>query len=158
MSKIHAVTDQTYAQVFHAWMAEHLGITFDPESTRYIASVVETDDGQFEIAGCTAVNHWTEGACEAHAATDRSKRQKIDRAYIWTTFDYVFNHADKNCMFTYVSVDNHRSLALQEMLGLTKVGLVPGFYGEGKDSFLFSITKQQWLDGEWGSLESPKEE
>lgn len=156
MKNLHTVTDHVYAPLFQAWMAKHLGITFDTDDTRYIASVL-VDDG-FEIVGCTALNRWTKGSCEAHAASDGSKRQKIDRSYIYTTFDYAFRHADKNCLLTYVSIDNVKSLALQEMLGFTKVGLVLGYYGEGKDAQLFSITKQQWLDGKWGSLEPQNKE
>jgi RimJ/RimL family protein N-acetyltransferase len=158
MTQLHTVTDQSYAPVFQAWMAKHLGVTFDLAETHYVASVLENEDGTFETVGCTALNRWTEGSCEGHAASDGSKRQKIDRAYIYTTFDYAFNHAGKNCLLTYVSVDNHKSLALQELLGFTKVGHVPGYYGEGKDAFLFSITKQQWLDGQWASVEAPKQE
>lgn len=157
MSQLHTVTDQTYAPIFRTWLAKHLGTDFDPEDTRFIASVLE-EDGEFAIVGCTALNRWTEGACEAHASSDGSKRQKIDRSYIFTTFDYAFNHADKSCLLTYVSVDNPKSLYLQEMLGFTKVGTVSGYYGEGKDAQLFSITKQQWLDGKWGSLESKTQE
>lgn len=149
MQILHTITDQAYAPLFHEWMKEHLGVTFDSKDTRYIASVL-AEDG-LEIVGCTALNRWTEGACEAHAASDGSKRQKIDRRYIHTVFDYAFRHADKSCLLTYVSVDNVKSLALQEMLGFTKVGFVPSYYGEGKDAQLFSMTKQQWLDGKWGT-------
>lgn len=142
--------------MFRGWLADHLGIVFD-ENARYVASVLE-ENGAYSIVGCTALNNWTEGHVEAHAASDGSKRQKIDRKYIWTTFDYAFNHAGKSCMVTFVATDNHKSLALQELLGFTRVGLVPDYYGEGKDAYLFSITKQQWLDGKWGSLEAAKEE
>lgn len=157
MSQLHTITDQSYAPVFQAWMTEHLGITFDLEDTRYIASVLE-EDGELHVVGCTAINDWTEAACEAHACTDGSKRQKIDRSYIYTVFDYVFRHNGKNCLTTHVSTANTKSLALQEMLGFSKVGIIPGYYGEGKDAQLFSITKQQWLDGKWGSLEAPTKE
>lgn len=157
MSKLITVTDQKYEPLFSAWIFERLGSSFDPAETRYVASILDVE-GKPEVVACTALNRWTMGACEAHAASDGSKRQKIDRAYIWTTFDFAFNHAGKNCMTTFVSVDNVKSLAVQEVLGFKKVGLVEGYYGKGQDAYLFTITKQQWLDGKYGSLEAETQE
>jgi len=156
VSGLHVVTDPRYAPVFRAWMAEHLGIAFG-DDTRYVASVLD-DGGDYRIVGCTAFNRWMEGSCEAHAATDGSKRRKIDRRYIWTCFDYAFNHAGKNCIVTHTAVDNHRSIALHEQLGLAEIGVIPGYYGEGKDARLYSITRQQWLDGKWGAPVAPGKE
>jgi hypothetical protein len=154
LSHLSVVTDQTYAPLFAEFVAKHYAPVDFPD-THYIASVLVNDENQVEeIVGVTALNKWAKGSCEAHAATDRSKRSKFDRKYIWTVFDYAFNHAGKNCMVTHVSVDNSKSQQLQKLLGLRYVGLVRGYYGEGKDAELYSITKQQWLDGQWGSLEA----
>lgn len=158
MDQLVTVTSQSYAPLFRQFLSEELGIAYDLENTRFIASVLHSGEGVFEIVGCTALNAWTNSACEAHAASDGSQRQKIDRHYIWTVFDYAFRHAGKNCMLTYVATDNFKSIALQELLGFTRVGLVPGYYGDGKDAHLFAITRQQWLEGKWGSAEAPSKE
>jgi len=150
---LHVIADQKYAPIFRDWIAERLPYWHDDGTTKYIASVLEVD-GKVETVGVSALGRWTKTACEANAASDGSKRQKIDRQYIWSVFDYAFNVEGKNCMTTRVATDNHKSLALQELLGFKKVGVIEGYYGEGKDAVLFAITKQQWQDGKWGSLEA----
>ena len=154
MSQLSVVTDQRYAPLFRDWLTKQFGPHFEDDSNRFIASVIqgETD---FEICGVTALNKWGAHTCEAHAASDGSKRQKIDRKYIWTVFDYAFRHAGKNCLLTHVATENVKSIALQHLLGLKHIGHIEGYYGEGKDAELFAITRQQWLDGKWGSLEAP---
>lgn len=156
MSHLSVVTDQSLAPLFSEFFAKHYAPVDFPD-TRYIASVLVNDKNEVEeLLGITALNQWTVGSVEAHAVTDQSKRSKFDRTYIWTVYDYAFNHAGKSVMVTHVSVDNHKSKALQKLLGLSYVGLVSDYYGEGKDAELYSITKQQWLSGQWGSLEAPQ--
>jgi len=145
------ITDQTFAPIFCAWMMKELDMAhpFGPE-TRYIAFCDVNEKGELEIGTCTALNTWSQGACEAHIASTRSTK-KADAEYIYTVFDYAFRHADVNCMTTNVATTNTKSIRLQERLGFKRVGLVEGFYGPDEDAYFFSITKQQWLDGKWGS-------
>ena len=81
MTETQIVTDHHYAPLFKAWLEEKLGVEFGDEA-RYIANVA-FDDDKMEILWCTALDTWSEFACELHTASDGTKRQKMGAQYMW---------------------------------------------------------------------------
>lgn len=144
------VTDQRHAPFFCAWLAEHCpGANLDPATAHTIAYVTENEDGSHEVLAVCALSNWQAGSVEATVATDGSKRQKASRDFIFTTFDYAFNHAGKSRISCHSRTDNVKSHAVQEMLGLRRIALLEDHYGEGQDAYLYGITKREWLQGPW---------
>ena len=148
------VTDQRWNDHFIGWLGERFGDWAPPPDTRTIAYVDTTAESYTpgdEILTCTVFSRWTPHTCEVSLATNGSKQSKASRTYIFTIFDYVFNHAGKSRFYTFVGVDNEKSIILQQMLGLNLEARLADHFGEGKDAFLFGITKRQWQQGKWSS-------
>jgi RimJ/RimL family protein N-acetyltransferase len=144
------VTDQRWAPLFSQWLSERFTgeVRLDPTTTRFIAYVLE-GESEPEILTVAAFSNWQRGSVEVTLATDGSKRQKASRAFIYTCFDFAFNHCGKSRLSCHSRVDNIKSHAVQEMLGLTRVALLKDHYGEDEDAYLYGITKREWLAGPW---------
>ena len=149
---IAVVTDPKYAELFGWWIGEKLNKRFGADS-RFIASV---DAKTGEILAVAALSMWTPHSVELSFATNGAKRKKINRLWNWTLFDYVFNQAGRNVIIAHVAAENVKSQALQHVWDFTAVGKIEGILGEGKDAFIYSLTKQQWLNGKWASPEEEK--
>jgi RimJ/RimL family protein N-acetyltransferase len=157
MSKV--ITDQKLAAALLEWMAEEFKVQLGnewmpPTDARTIAFINPEPDNiarkQDVIAVC-ALSRWTTHTCEATLATSEIQHLKANREFIWTIFDYVFNHAGKSRMYTFVHVKNLKSIAVQKKLGMSQDAVLADHFGEGEDAVLFGITKKQWLSGRWGS-------
>lgn len=153
---LHVVTDQKYAPGFCEWLAERCpGANLPPSTTHTIACVSEAEDGNVEVLAVCALSNWQAGSVECTVATDGSKRQKASREFIWTCFDYAFNFAGKSRIACHSRIDNFKSHAVQEMLGLKRVAVLKDHYGEDQDAVLYGITKREWLAGPWANLGAP---
>ena len=156
MKKMHVVTDHRFAPILKPWAEERLNTEFDQEA-RFIANVLLSEDGSFEVLFCVVLSNWSEYAVEAAAASDGSNRPKVSKDFMPILYDYVFNYAGKTCMYSLVKRDNEKSLKVQRSAGLTQSGVLQSFYGPGKDAIVFGITEQQWLAGKWSSKNSKGE-
>jgi RimJ/RimL family protein N-acetyltransferase len=148
---LSVVTNKNFGPVFRDWLGERLNCKFD-DTTRFIASMSE-ENGMVEILAVCAFNNWTPDAVEARFATNGGKRKKFDYQFIYTCFDYAFH--TRNCIVTHCAVDNEKSIAIHEQVGFNLIALIPGYCGEGKDAYLFSITKAEWLRGPWSHPTAP---
>jgi RimJ/RimL family protein N-acetyltransferase len=153
------ITDQARCAEFCEWLYQHGGVNapLNVAEARTLAYALVHDDGTEEILTVCALTRWKPHSCEASLASDGSKRSKASREYIWTIFDYVFRFAGRSRLETYVAVDNHKSIAVQYMLGLKQEAQLEDHFGEGKDALLFGITQRQWQKGPWASQEQEKE-
>jgi hypothetical protein len=144
---------------FCEWLYQHGGVgsRINANEARCIA-YVQVADGVEEVLTVCALSRWTLGSCEASLASNGTKQAKASRQYIWTIFDFAFNHAGKTRMHTFVATDNHKSIAVQNMLGLKQEAVLKDHFGEGKDALLFGITKADWQKGKWASPEASTHE
>lgn len=156
MSKI--IVDQRFAPALLKWLDERCPGVAKLEGTQYLLAFVKPQEDDIareeDILCVCALNRFTEHTCEATLATNGSKQSKANREFIWTIFNYVFNVAGLSRFNTIVSVDNEKSIAVQHMLGLTVDCVLKDQLGEGKDAYLFSLTKREWLAGKWATKEA----
>jgi hypothetical protein len=152
------VTNQRFQPLLMQWLEQRcpgvLGIEGTVHAIAYVDAEVSAPCREEDVLTVCALSRWTPHTCEATLASNGAKRAKASREYIWTIFDYVFNQAGRSRLYTFVGVDNDKSIAIQLMLGLRQEAVLSDHFGEGKDGLLFSITKSQWLAGPWASKES----
>lgn len=146
-------TDQQYAHVFCKWLESKFDfpVAFDPSTTRTIGHV-EFQDGKINILAVAAFHRWSPFGCEVTIASNGEKKKKASHAFIHTCFDFVFNHSKKLSLFSTIAVDNAKSIAVAHMLGLSKRGEIPEFFGPGKAGAIYTITKDEWLAGRFAHL------
>lgn len=147
---LQMIADRKYFPIMKSWLEPRLNYVFD-EDTKYFANVVVEEDGSWQIVFCVAFANWAEHSCEAFAASDGSRRQKITGEFWNTIFDYVFNAAGKNCIYSHVRAHNEKSVALHGVAGFNHNGVLEGYYGPDQDAIIFGLTRQHWLDGKWGT-------
>lgn len=149
------VTDQHWQPAFVEWLdrycpgfknVEGRVITF-----AYVDAEPDAPAQEEDVLTVIALSRWTANTCEVTVATNGAKKPKATRKLIWTVFDYVFNVANCSRLYAFCSVDNDKSIAVQENLCLTREARLADHYGEGKDAFLYGITKAQWLNSRWAT-------
>jgi RimJ/RimL family protein N-acetyltransferase len=145
---------------FCDWLTKRLNneFSFPPEQVRTVG-YVETDDGKSfredQILAVTAFHNWQPHSCEVSLASSGEKKQKASREYIWHCFHFVFDVAGKARLDANIPVDNYKSQVVADMLGMKKLCLKKDHYGEGKDAFLFGLTKKEWQEGPWAHQYNP---
>lgn len=152
------VISQAFKPQFVQWLSDRCPGFDQVEGTIHTLALIDANEGDVmreeDVLTVCALSRWTPGSCEATLASNGAKRAKASREYIWTIFDYVFNKAGRSRLYTFVGVDNEKSIAVQHMLGLKQEALLRDHFGEGKDALLFGITKTDWQNGPWASKES----
>jgi RimJ/RimL family protein N-acetyltransferase len=153
---IRIITDQQNAQVFCDFLNQRIpGSALSPTDTRTIGYVEfnEQPDGTVtaNILAAAGFHHWSDKAVEVAIASNGEKKQKTSHEFIWTCYSYIFDVCKKTAMFATVGVDNEKSMAVAEMLGMTKKGLIPDYLGENKDAYLYSITRNEWQKGRFAT-------
>lgn len=156
------ITDQRFQPVLLEWLDERCPSVAETEGTIYTIAYVDAPEDDIarveDVLTVCALTRWTTHTCEATLATNGAKRAKASREYIWTIFDYVFNKAGRSRLVTHVAVDNHKSIAVQHMLGMKQVAVLEDYFGEGKDVIQFGLTKRQWQKGPWATKEQEQED
>lgn len=151
------VTDQRWQPQLLGWLNDRCPGVKDIEGTirtlAYVDAQPDAVASPDDILTVCALSRWTQHTCEATLATNGAKRAKASREFIWTVFDYVFNHAGRSRLYTFVQTDNVKSIAVQQMLGLQQEAILADHFGPGKDAALFGITKAQWLAGPWAKAD-----
>jgi len=152
MSTRVIVVDHRYNDWFCQWITERIGEPgqFNPDECRTIAHMLVHDDGTPEILCVVAFNRWTAHTCEGSIASDGTKRW-MSREFAFTVYDYAFRHADKSRLNFTVRADNTAAITMHEKLGHEFVCRLTDAHGEGKDAFIYGLTRKQWKKGRWAA-------
>ncbi len=137
-------------QFFIDWMASRIDLdgVFKAEDAIAIAHVEYTEDLKAQVLGVVAINNWSPAACEGHIASNGSGRW-MTRKFARFVYDFVFNHAGK-CRFNFVvGVDNEQAVRMHDKLGHERMCRLADAYGDGRDAYLYGLTKKQWLTGKY---------
>jgi len=137
---------------FIEWMASRLALEgeFKAESAIAIAHVEYSPDLQADVLGVVALNDWRPASCEGHIASDGSGRW-MTRKFAHTVYDFVFRHAAKFRMNFVVGTENAPAIRMHDKLGHERMCHLADAYGDGKDAYLYGLTKKQWLAGKFAS-------
>lgn len=158
---LRIVTDQKNAPIFCNWLATRFPAgtcDLNPQFTRTIGFVEFSEpNAEGQVAAnilCVAAFHnWSDKAVEITVASNGEKRKKASHEFIWTYFNYVFQVCDKTCLYATIAIDNDKCLALAEATGYSKTGLLPDYFGDNKDAFVYAITRSQWEKGRFAQKE-----
>jgi len=147
-------------KIFCEWMAKQTNgeMTLDPYVAKTIAHV-ETEDGKSfgdkDIMMVSAFSQWTTHSAEVTLVSNGAKKAKATKLYIVTVLDFVFNMCGRSCLMARIPADNHKSMAVADMLGMRNKCKLEDCFGPGKDGYLYVLTKKQWLQGSWASSFAP---
>jgi RimJ/RimL family protein N-acetyltransferase len=154
MVELKIVSSDSTNQHFCNWLSRRTGVEFpfDPTLTRTIGHVETTDGKTFseeQILAVTAYHNFTPYSCEVTLASSGAKKQKASKEYVRFCLHYCFNLANKLRLEAHIAVDNYKSQCIADLLCLKRLCTKKDFYGEGKDAFMYELTKKDWLTGPW---------
>jgi hypothetical protein len=130
-------------------------VVFDPAMTVCIAHIDVPGDRpvcEQDVLAIAALTCWTAASAELTMMTSGEKKKKGSRAFFHAIFDYAFNVCGLTRLNATIGIDNTKSIAGAELLGMNRVGRLDDQLGSGKHAYLYGITKSQWLCGQWASL------
>ena len=143
-----AVNIVTFDQdpIFIDYINKELKVNFDPADSRTVSHIRKNDDGTYTILAVLLYNRWATHSCEASIAS--STKHWISWEYLHACYSYIFNTGRTRINYV-VEVDNKAALNLHRKLQHEELTLLRDLFGEGKDAYLFGITKREYEAGRW---------
>ena len=140
------------------WFESRIGVegSWDTPEAQVIAHVIDTGrPAQEEDVLCVVLlNHWTPHTVEGNIVSDGTKRW-ANRQFIYDTYHYVFEHANKTRFNFTVDPANTAAIAMHEALGHKLEGRFADAAGEGKDLLVYGLTRRDWRAGKWAQPRRP---
>jgi hypothetical protein len=152
------ICNREYNPWFCKWLNEHMGkfaphAKFDPANTIAFANVEDKANILFVAAYHARTFHTTQISC----ASNGEKRQKLNHDFLYKLFSYAFITDKRTAIYSTIDMENTASIALCEKCGFQRVGTLPECNGEGRDCFVYALTKKQWLEHPYSKVPTLEE-
>lgn len=131
------------------WIAPRAGFVEAPDAAKTLTLthvIYDEQTLQAEILCVVALTGWTQHTCEAHIASDGSKRWAT-REFCHAVYDLAFNECKRSRINFLVAPDNLDAVRMHEKLGHQRIAVLEDAYGEGQDLILYGLTRKQWMNG-----------
>lgn len=145
MSENIVVFDQD--QVFIDYINNALDVKFIPRDTRTVSHVRKNDDGTYTILAVIAFTRWSTNSVEASIASSTPRWATWN--YLNAAYNYAFTTHNKSKINFVAEESNIAALNMHKKLGNMPEGYLYDQFGEGKNAYLFGMTRTNFKESRW---------